>query len=471
MDLRVRIPETIVVHLGAPDDESAQNVTVSFTDYIKNVASSEIYPTWPENAIIANILAQITFALNRVTTEHYRSQGYNFDITNIEAYDQAFNYGRDYYENIGQIVDEIFNSYIVRGDNFFPIFPRYCNGTTSTCPGGLSQWGTVDLANRGYSPIEILRYYYGDDINLVENAPVEDVPDTYPGAPLKVGDQGFNVKRMQIQINRISRNYPEIPKIAYPDGFFDVITENAVKEFQKIFNLTPDGIIGNATWYSVNNIYNAVKRLSELDAEGLTVDEVNRQYAGVLQNGDQGPGVQLIQYYLRFISVFNDYIPRIVADGIFGLATENAVRTFQYAYGVPVTGVVDEETWNKLYSIYRSIVMRLPEDYAGTNVIPFQGNVLVRGSSEPEVRTLQTYLAAIADVYNEIPKPAVTGYFGSDTEQAVVAYQNLFGLPPRGTVGPITWDSAASLYSDIINGNQRSVGQYPGYVMSENNGG
>ncbi len=467
MDLRVKIPESIVVHLGAPDDTSAPNITVPFSYYIKNVASSEIYPTWPESAIRANILAQITFALNRVTTEFYRSQGYNFDITSLQEYDQAFTSGRDYFENIGRLVDELFNSYIVREGNFFPFFPRYCNGTTSVCPGGLSQWGTVELANQGLSPIEILRYYYGDDITLVENAPVAEVSETYPGTPLKVGDQGFNVKRMQIQLNRISKNYPAIPKIAYPDGFFDVITEDAVKAFQRIFNLEADGIIGNATWYQVNRIYNAVKRLAELDAEGLSVEDVNRQYSEMLQNGDQGPGVQLIQYFLRFISTFNDYIPSVMLDGIFGPATENSVRAFQAAYGVPETGTVNKATWDRMYSVYKSILNRLPDDYAGENVIPFQGTVLTRGSSEPEVRTLQTYLSRIADVYDEITKPAITGYFGSDTEQAVVAYQNLFGLPPRGTVGPITWDSVAELYSDIVNGNQRSAGQYPGYVLTE----
>ncbi|HIV86002.1 MAG TPA: peptidoglycan-binding protein [Candidatus Monoglobus merdigallinarum] len=467
MDLELKIPENIVVHLGAPDDASAQNVTVPFVEYIKNVASSEIYPTWPENALIANILAQITFALNRVTIEHYRSQGYNFDITNLEAYDQAFIPGRDYFENISRIVDDIFNSYLVREGNFNPIFPRYCSGTTSVCPGGMSQWGTVELAESGYSPIEILRNYYGDDIVIVENAPVADIPESYPGTPLRFGDIGFEVKRMQIQLNRISRNYPSIPKIAYPDGYFDAITEDAVKEFQRVFNLTPDGIIGRATWYQINRIYNAVKKLAELDAEGIPLEFVNRQYQELLQRGDEDPGVQVIQYYLRFIGTFNDFIPPVEIDGIFGPATENAVRAFQQAYGLPVDGKVDEATWNKLYSVYYSILSGLPPDYSGTGILPFQGTILYRGASGDTVRTLQQYLAEIANVYQEIPQVSVTGYFGPETEQAVIAYQNLFGLPPRGTVGPITWDSIASLYSDIVNGNLKNSGQYPGYVMSE----
>ncbi len=467
MDIGIKIPENIVVHLGAPSDLSAGNVTVPFTNYVKNAASSEIYPTWPESALIANILAIVTFAVNRTSTEHYRSQGYNFDITNLEAYDQAFIPDRDYFENISRIVDEVFNSYIVRDGNFFPIFPRFCNGTTSVCPGGLSQWGTVDLANQGYSPIEILRYYYGNDIALVENVPVENISLSYPGFPLSVGSEGLDVKRMQIQLNVISRNYPSIPKIAYPDGYFDVITEEAVKAFQLIFNLISDGIIGNATWYQINRIYNAVRRLAELDAEGVSLEFINRQYQDALQPGDSGPGVQIVQYLLSFIGTFNDFIPSVSVDGIFGQLTENSTRAFQRAYELPVTGIVDEETWNKMFSVYYSIVSAFPPDYAGEGILPFQSTILRRGSSDDAVKALQTYLAAISDVYTEIPKVSVTGYFGPETERAVVTYQNIFGLPPRGTVGPLTWDSIASLYSDIINGSERSAGQFPGYVMTE----
>ena len=470
MDLQLKIPENIVVHLGVPSDTSAQNVTVPFTDYIKNVASSEIYPTWPDSSLRANILAQITFVLNRIFTEHYRSQGYNFDITNTEAYDQAFIPGRDYFENISQIVDDIFNTYIVREGNINPIFPRFCNGTTSKCPGGMSQWGTVDLANQGYTPIEILRYYYGDDIVLVENAPVADIPQTYPGTPLRLGDDSMAIKRIQIQLNAISRNYPAIPKIAYPDGYFDSITEDAVKEFQKIFNLTADGIVGKATWYQINRVYNAVKKLAELDSEGISLEDVSKQYKAALERGDSGPGVQVIQYYLRFIGTFNDFIPTVEPDGVFGAATENAVRAFQRVYGLPETGIVNEETWNKLYSVYLSILNGLPEDYVGVGIVPFPGTNLYRGVSGEAVRDLQTYLAEISNTYSEIPKVTVTGYFGPETEQAVIAYQNMFGLPPRGTVGPITWDSIVRLYTDLVNGSQKNEGQYPGYVLESSGG-
>ena len=225
------IPETITVHLGAPG-ESARNVTLPFWSYIANVASSEIYPSWPENALRANIYAQISFALNRVYTEYYRSRGYDFDITNSTAYDQYFVEGRDIFSNVNEIVGEIFNSYVVRQGSVEPLFTQYCNGTTVTCPG-LSQWGTVDLAERGLTPYEILQYYYGDDIDIVTNVPVENVRASAPVIPLLPGSGGNDVRNVQIRLNRISRNYPAIPKIVLTDGLFSTDTEEAVKEFHR----------------------------------------------------------------------------------------------------------------------------------------------------------------------------------------------------------------------------------------------
>ncbi len=229
------IPENIVVHLGRPNQD-AQNVTVPFPEYIKNVASSEIYPTWPENAIRANIYAIITFALNRIYTEWYRSRGYDFDITNSTQYDQAFQYGRDIFENISEIVDEIFNNYVRKQGSVAPYFTQFCNGTTVTCDG-LSQWGTVELANQGLTPLEILQYYYGDDIEIVQNAPIRSGIESYPGTPLEVGDAGNEIKTIQVQLNRISNNYPAIPKINPSNGIFGEQTAAAVRTFQGIFNL------------------------------------------------------------------------------------------------------------------------------------------------------------------------------------------------------------------------------------------
>ena len=471
MPVTFYIPQNITVHLGTPDDPTAENVTVPFTEYIKNVASGEIYPTWPESAIRANIYAQITFTLNRIFTEFYRARGYDFDITNSTQFDQSFTFGRDIFENISQITDEIFNSYIVRQNTLEPIFARYCNGTTSTCPGGLSQWGTVDLANQGYGPYDILAYYYGDDINLVTDAPVSEVRQSYPGTPLRLGDSGANVLRIQLFLNRISRNYPAIPKIAYPDGLFDVQTEDAVKEFQRIFNLTPDGIVGNATWYKIYFIFTTVKRLSELDSEGVKLDAVSRQFDTDLSPGDQGVNVQLIQYFLNIISEFNNFIPSVTIDGIYGPATSEAVTVFQRSQGLPETGIVDEATWNVLYSQYTSTVAGLPEDFRGNGAAIYPGIPLRRGSTGVNVQNLQRYLAKISEFNPSVPTVTVTGNFGAETQRAVIAFQQENGLPPRGVVGLQTWNEIAEQYNDIVLGEERSQGQFPGYSLSQNTQG
>ena len=225
----VTIPETITVHLGAPSS-NARNITVPFDEYIKNVASSEIYPTWPEEAIRANVYAQVSYALNRVFTEWYRNQGYDFDITNSTRYDQSFVPGRDIFENISTIVDEAFNNYLTRGDAIEPLFAQYCNGTTVTCPGGLSQWGTVPLAEQGMSAEDIVRSFYGNDINFIQNAPVSpNLGGSWPGVTFRLGDVGEEVRTIQRRLNRISTNYPNIQKIEPADGLCDADTERALR--------------------------------------------------------------------------------------------------------------------------------------------------------------------------------------------------------------------------------------------------
>ena len=223
------VPKRITVHLGAPS-ASADNVTVSFSDYVKNVASSEIYPTWEESALRANILAIVSFALNRVYTEFYRSRGYDFDITSSTAYDQFFVRGRSFFSNISQLVDELFNSYLRRPGFVEPLAAKFCNGTTVTCEG-LSQWGSQALAQQGYNSTQILRSYYGD-VEIVANAPVQDYVSSYPGTPLRRGSVGPNVVVIQTELNRISQNYPAIPKVPVVDGIFGAATENSVTAFQ-----------------------------------------------------------------------------------------------------------------------------------------------------------------------------------------------------------------------------------------------
>ncbi|MBQ4137530.1 MAG: peptidoglycan-binding protein, partial [Clostridia bacterium] len=324
----VYIPENIVVHLGAPDDSSAQNVTVPFVDYIKNTASSEIYPTWPESALRANIYAQISFALNRIYTEYYRSRGYNFDITNSTAFDQSFVYGRDVFENVGQIVDDVFDEYIRRQGNIEPLFAQYCDGVRVTCDG-LSQWGSVSLAESGYTPYEILTNYYGNDIDIVRDTPIRPFDESYPTVPLELGSSGNDVRTLQLRLNRVSNNYPSIPKIYPVNGVFGVSTEDAVIRFQELFDLAPDGRVGKATWYQLLRIYGGVKRLSELQSEGITPEEIELQYPESLQVGSSGEYVRIIQYIINVIAQNNPAIPAVSEDGIFGEATRNAVIAFQ----------------------------------------------------------------------------------------------------------------------------------------------
>ncbi len=455
------IPEYITVHLGAPDSD-AQNVTVPFADYIKNVASSEIYPTWPESAVRANIYAQISYTLNRIYTEYYPSRGYNFDITNSIAIDQSFVYGRDIFENISQIVDEIFNDYVVRSGSVEPYFTAYCDGREIRC-NGLEQWGTVTLAEQGLTPFEILQYYYGNDIEIVANAPVGTRTPSYPGRDLALGAIGNDVQSVQTRLNRISKNYPSIPKIYPVDGVFDESTENAVREFQAAFNLTPDGIVGKATWYKIIAIFNAVKRLNDLASEGVSLDEVTRLFDTELSLGDSGSEVFELQYLLSLIGAYEQEIPIISIDGDFGSATEDAVRAFQRNYGITETGVVTYPTWDQLYRAYLGILESLPAGYFGEDVFPYPGEVLRNGSQGEAVRALQEYLNFIANYYTGIPKIQVDGVFGNGTENAVRAFQRTFGLNESGIVSAQLWDIITETYRDLRLGNLSSEGQFPGY--------
>ena len=457
------IPETITVHLGAPDAPAA-NVTVPFPEYIKNVASSEIYPTWPISALRANILAQISFALNRVYTEWYPSRGYDFDITNDTRFDQSYVQNRDIFDNISRLVDEIFNDYVRRQGNIEPYFTQYCNGTTTQCDG-LSQWGTVDLAEQGLDSFEILQRYYGDTIEIVNDAPVADNQPSYPGVSLRLGDTGNDVLTKQIQLNRISRNYPAIPKIATVDGVFAVSTDEAVRAFQRIFGLTEDGIIGKETWYRLTFLYNSVKRLAELDSEGIALEDIRKQFSEILREGDSGDEVRVIQYFLAVVGNFYDSVPIIPVTGEFDTATTNAVTAFQRTAGLAEDGIVGEQTWEELYRAYRGIIdtLELPE----TRVAPYPGEPLVLGSSGQYVTFLQEYLSVIGTVYPSVPSPPITGVFDEATQAAVVAFQTEFGLSPNGLVGANTWNRIAGLYEDIAAGFEKKPGQHPGYTLEQ----
>lgn len=457
------IPETITVHLGTPNSD-AQNVTVDFMTYIKNVASSEIYPTWPDSSIRANIYAIISFALNRIYTEWYRSRGYDFDITSSTQYDQKFINGREIFDTISNTADEIFADYVRRQGTVEPLFTAFCNGTTVTCDG-LSQWGTVSLAEQGYTPYEILKYYYGDDIEIVRNAPVRTRTPSYPNVELSEGMAGNEVKTIQVQLNRISRNYPAIPKIQQTDGIFGADTREAVQKFQEIFDLEPTGTVNEATWYKIAYIYTSVKRLAELSSEGVSFEETEKQFANEQKIGSQGFPVREIQYYLAVVSAYYDAVLPVEITGYFGEETEKSVKSFQQVFGLPQTGVVDRQTWNDLYRAYAGIAESVPFDIE-SNVVLYPGTVFKEGSSGDYVKILQEYLTYINQTYPEIPAVNNTGYFGPLTRQSVLAFQKRFGLPQTGVVGGAVWNDIAGLYSDLRFGTDKRPYQSPGYTIS-----
>ena len=363
------IPQRITVHLGTPNS-NAENVTVSFSDYVKNVASSEIYPTWDESALRANILAIVSFALNRVYTEFYRSRGYDYDITNSTAFDQYFVNGRSFFDNVSRLVDELFNDYLRRPGFVEPLAAKFCNGTTVTCEG-LSQWGSQNLAEQGFNSTEILRNYYGD-VEIVPNAPIQGITTSYPGTLLRRGTTGPSVVTVQTELNRISQNYPAIPKIPVVDGIFGSRTEAAVRKFQEVFNLTPDGIVGPATWYALVRIYVAVNRLAELRSEGQRFYANSWATTDPIEQGDRGIKVEHLQYMLSVLSAYIPEIPPLTIDGIFGNATRAAVIAAQRRFGLPQTGIVDFNTWDEIYDQFagiENITLRSGETFPYTDAV------------------------------------------------------------------------------------------------------
>ena len=390
------VPQRITVHLGTPAS-NAPNVTVPFADYVKNVASSEIYPTWDESALRANILAIVSYALNRVYTEFYRSRGYDFDITSSTAFDQAFVNGRSYFENISRLVDELFNDYLRRPGFVEPLAAKFCNGTTVTCEG-LSQWGSENLAQQGFTSTQILRNYYGN-VETVTNAPVRGIASSYPGTPLRRGSTGPNVVVLQVALNRISQNYPAIPKIPANDGIFGPRTEAAVRAFQQIFGLSVDGVVGSATWYAIVRYYTAITNLAELRSQGQQYYAINWEPPNGLSVGDTGDKVRFLQHMLSVLSAYIPEIPAVSVDGVYGPATRAAVLAAQRRFRLPETGTVGAQTWDEIYDQFSGIentTLRSREsfpgnggngnrtNYARTSVATqFPGRDLSTGSRDP----------------------------------------------------------------------------------------
>ena len=441
---QVIIPKNITVHLGKPA-ASARNVTVSFRDYIANVASSEVYPTWPEQALRANIHAQISLALNRIFTEWYPSRGYNFDITNSTSFDQYYVHKRNVFEVMERITDDIFNTYVRRVGTIDPYYTEYCDGKTVTCKG-MKQWGTVDRANAGMNALQILRYYYGNNIEIVRTNNIQAVPQSYPGTPLRRGSTGKYVRIIQRQLTRIAKNYPFFGNPG-TDGVFGEATEKAVKAFQKQFSLSQDGVVGRSTWYKISYIYISVTKLAQLTSEGIKPDGSQDSITGSgypgspLRRGSTGNSVQQLQFWLQQLSEFNPDLPDLSVDGTFGSGTEAAVRAFQREFGLTADGVVGPATWQKMYEIYGDVTNQLLAPNQRPGVYP--GSPLRQGSTGRAVREAQYYLVLASAYYSSIPRINIDGEYGPATTAAVRAFQQLFGLTADGVIGPATW---AALY-------------------------
>ena len=437
------IPNSITVHLGKPD-EASRNISVSFDDYIKNVASSELYPTWPSEALKANIYAIISFTLNRIYNEWYRSKGYNFDITSSPIYDQTFTENRSIYQNISDIVDEIFNDYVVKGNQIQPYFTRYCDGRKTTC-NGLSQWGSVSLANQNKKALEILKNYYGNDIKIIENAPVGNNIEGYPGFEVGPGAAGNPVLLIQRDLNRIRKNYPAIPNISDTIGAYTTETEQAVRKFQEIFSLPITGIVDKATWYKIKYIYTSVKKLSDLYSEGLSLEESTLLYNDELKYGDTGLDVEFIHYFLDALAFLDPDIPRLKTNSIYNNDTITMVKAFQKKYNLPVTGIFTYSDWQVLKNIYDKILTSFPSEYKDYVLELYPDKFLVLGSTGEDVRRFQNFLLKICKFDKSIPGVRVNGIFDELTEKSVKKIQDDYDLDITGIVGPFTWRKVVEL--------------------------
>ena len=437
------VPNTITVHLGKPDEKS-RNITVSFIQYISNVASSELYPTWPKNALMANIYAIISFTMNRIYNEWYRSKGYSFDITSSPIYDQAFVENRSTYENINNIVEEIFNNYVVKGSQVQPYFTRYCDGRKTQCDG-LSQWGTVELANNGKSPLDILKYYYGNDISIFYDAPVGDNIEGYPGYEVKLGSAGNPVLLIQRDLRRIRKNYPAIPNITTTLGIYDEETVEAVKKFQQIFSLPITGVVDKATWYKIKYIYTSVKKLSDLYSEGLSEGETTFLYEDELNYGDTGIEVEHIHYFLDAIAFLDPDIPRLPINSIYNDNSMTMVKAFQKKYGLPETGIFTYQDWKVLKEVYDAILRSFPDEYKTYVEELYPDYFLTKGSTGKDVLRFQRFLLSICRYDHSIPGVRVNGTFDDLTERSVRKLQSDYGFDVNGVVGPLLWRKVVEL--------------------------
>ena len=433
-----------------------------------------VTPAWPEQALRANIHAQISLAMNRIFTEWYPSRGFTFNITNSTSYDQYYVHGRNIFEVMEKLTDDIFNTYVRRQGTIDPYYTEYCDGKSVTCKG-MKQWGTVDRAKEGKNALQILKYYYGNDIEIVRTNNLQSIPESYPGTPLRRGDSGQNVRIIQRQLTRIAKDYPFFGKPG-TDGVFGAATESTVKAFQKQFSLTADGVVGRATWYKISYIYVSVKDLAELTSEGEKPSgesNVNGStYPGSpLQVGSRGTGVERIQFWLNALSEFDPTLPGISVDGIYGAATANAVRAFQRENGLTVDGVVGSATWQALYE--QSQRLRSADGLlAAFNLVPWPGFDLAVGAQGPSVAFVQFLLRYISYFYDTVQDPGkIDGIFGQTTLDSLHSWQMEFNQPETNLVDEFTWNALEATFLSLAAGVPDSTvptaaPEYPGYVMT-----
>lgn len=463
---QVVIPKNITVHLGKPA-ASARNVTVSFRDYIANVASSEVYPTWPEQALRANIHCQISLALNRIYTEWYPSKGYTFNITNSTSYDQYYVHGRTVFEVMVRITDDIFNTYLRKRGTVNPYYSEYCDGKSVTCPG-LKQWGTVTLANNGRSALQILRYYYGSSIEIVRTKNIRSIPQSYPGTPLRQGSRGTAVFTLQRQLNRIAKDYPFLGKLTV-DGVFGSRMAATVRAFQKQFNLTADGVVGRTTWQKLYEVYNDIA--NRLLSSSLRPGE----YPGVLRSGSTGTPVRELQFYLYLMSAYESSIPPVSIDGKFGADTERAVRAYQRFAGLTVDGVVGRTTWNSLYG--RASQLRSSGPVVTLKRLPYPGTPLTVGSSGKAVLYYNLLLLRIAYYFSSVEAPPLADRYTDETATATRSAQQLLGLEQTGIADADTWTAVEALSLQLAahapnpDRDTPSGTAYPGRAIAEGSAG
>jgi peptidoglycan hydrolase-like protein with peptidoglycan-binding domain len=468
----VTIPRHISVHLGAPASK-AQNVRVPFVDYIKNVVSNEIYDTWPEAAIEANILCAITFVLNRVYSVWYPEKGYGFDITNNIQYDQCYVYNGFVGGNIARITDNIFNCYIRLQGHTEPYFTSYCKNADADCRG-LSQWGTVPLAQSGMDALQILRNFYPPDIEIAETFNFAGISVPYPGYELREGYNNDVVGTIKSWLSRISVNYPNIPPISSLDNnVFDPETREALKEFQRTFDLDASGVVDKATWYRLAQINGVVKKLSDLNDESETVPIDSSPPAYALREGSRGLDVARLQFLLNYFSQFYSSVPQVIENAVFDDRTKTSVLAFQKLVGTTADGVIGPVTWQIMYNIYKGIKENVEAPQVMSTELsmryPYPGFPLRSDSGGSAVMVLQMMLNHLSDYYPQIPKVAEDGYFGSFTQSAVYTFQNIFGLNADGIVGQETWNELVVQLDKV--GGMHPRPRYPGYMLRRSTAG